>query len=435
MAEIDKLVINLAERPEGNRNFVICIDGTWNDPSMDFDTNVCRLHDALKGGDTEAQTLFYTAGVGSVDRKTHADRRLFRKTGGWFGWGAFGIRNQAYDYLVRNYHRGDRVFIFGFSRGAAVARMLAVMIAERGIPTKIRTKRYDGKWCKVRLGPKQADVDLRFLGIWDTVAAFGLPKPFFGIPFHKINLFRKLHIPDEVTTCVHLPSIDERRVVFTPVLIKTDPTDPLRREETWFTGMHTDVGGGERELAEDDENRSARKVFADVALRYMVQRAKENGLIVPAAFEQDIAGAAPARFDASAVPPVVSPQDLNRRQWDGASSHPQAARQIRCVTLDGRKLSRVRVHRSVLDWIQASANSAEEHAYAPLHLVRAKGFNGPRKLERLMKQVRPAEAPNEAKRRQDHREDRLKLAANLRSASPDNFIGLIREQHEIVEEI
>ncbi len=126
---------NLGQTGGEGRNLVLCVDGTWNDPSDIHEpgkdaTNVYKLAEAV---DTDAggQVVCYFSGVGSEDGW------LSKAFGGAFGWGAFQIRNEAYVTLVKNYRRDDRIFLFGFSRGAAIARMLANVIDKKGIPATI----------------------------------------------------------------------------------------------------------------------------------------------------------------------------------------------------------------------------------------------------------------------------------------------------------
>lgn len=166
---------------------------------------------------------------------------------------------------MRNYRPGDRIFIFGFSRGAAVARMLANLTHEEGIPESITITEDDkSRVVKYKNRGDQVKVDVEMLGVWDTVAAFGIPVNLLGIPFQRINLFRNFTISPNIKKAYHLVSVNENRDAFTPTLMNHDPD---RIEEVWFSGVHSDVGGGY------DKHR-----LADIALRFMMVRAKKHGL-------------------------------------------------------------------------------------------------------------------------------------------------------------
>lgn len=255
---------NLGQMREEPRNVVLAIDGTWNDPTDAQDegggtTNVLRLHDAISRDAN--QFVRYFPGVGNEEQ----NGRLGQLFGGAFGRGADQIRDEAYAVLVTNYRPGDRLFLFGFSRGAAIARMLANTIHEEGIPDRITiSKDDDGRITKYKARGGRRKIDIEMLGVWDTVAAFGIPVNLFGIPFQSINLFRDFTIAPNIHRAYHLLSVDENRDAFTPSLMNHEPD---RIEEIWFPGVHSDVGGGY------DKRR-----LADIGLAHMIDRATKHGL-------------------------------------------------------------------------------------------------------------------------------------------------------------
>ena len=256
---------NLDQISERPRNFIISIDGTWNDPS-DAEaegsgiTNVLRLHKAVSRDDSSNFTR-YIPGVGNEEEHGFFGRVL----GGALGWGAFRIRDEAYAVLVTNYRPGDRIFLFGFSRGAAIARMLGAMIDKEGIPEALTIEKDDdGRIADCNPKGERHPVEVEMLGVWDTVGAFGIPVDLFGIPFQRINLFRDLTVAPNVKKAYHLVAIDENRDAFVPSLMNRDPG---RIEEVWFPGVHSDVGGGY------DPRR-----LADTTLHYMMARAGEHGI-------------------------------------------------------------------------------------------------------------------------------------------------------------
>ncbi len=223
------------------RNLVVCIDGTGNHPDDATEpgsgtTNVVRLSEAL---DEEGQQIVeYFKGVGT------SGWTLIDAKGEISGFGARRLREKAYDHLSANYKEDDRIFIFGFSRGAAIARDLANQINDRGLGNS-------------------RDVPVDVLGLWDTVAAFGVPIDVLGLPTQSINIGKNLDIPSNVRHVYHLVSIDEQRAPFVPTLIEA----ASNVEEIWFPGAHADVGGG-------FENRR----LADTSLLFMIRRMQMHGL-------------------------------------------------------------------------------------------------------------------------------------------------------------
>jgi uncharacterized protein (DUF2235 family) len=206
-------------------------DGTWNEDEEDEgrDTNVARFCSAYGG-----PNKFYLTGVGT--RAGFVGKLL----GGVAGVGGRIRTLEARRELEKNFRRGDRTIdIVGFSRGAALALNFANEIDE-----------------------EMAGAPIRFLGLWDTVASFGLPG-------NDLNLAWHLTLPANVLKCYHAMALDERRGNFAPTRVKParagDATDG-RLEEVWFRGVHSDVGGG------------ASVGLSSIALCWMLRRALANGL-------------------------------------------------------------------------------------------------------------------------------------------------------------
>ena len=116
------------------RNLVLCCDGTSNRFTSDR-TNVLKLCYALVK-DADRQLVYYHPGIG-----TRAPVGIGTAIGGF--WGklgglAFGAGLQddiadAYVFLMNHYRPGDRVYLFGFSRGAYTARVIAGMLKLYGL--------------------------------------------------------------------------------------------------------------------------------------------------------------------------------------------------------------------------------------------------------------------------------------------------------------
>jgi len=259
------------------KNIVVCLDGTWNEPGTTeyghtAETNVLKLFKLLKGelrqgkrykqynsnqykelqdkaNDTRTpdvkQIAFYYHGVGNKMENSEIGQVF----GGAFGMGASAIVDRAYLDVAKVYRQGDRIFIFGFSRGAAIARLLAGVIGHRSIPTSIWTLRIFGRsfalWSSSeKIDDVQNPVKVEVLGCWDTVGAFGIAKNIFGIPFQQMNLLKDLTVALCVKRAYHMVALDETRDAFVPTLMEPDPTDQKRITEVWFSGSHANVGGG-----------------------------------------------------------------------------------------------------------------------------------------------------------------------------------------------
>lgn len=190
-------------------------DGTWNQdkPGTDRDTNVVWFAEAYGDG------ALYQKGVGT------RLGRLGKVIGGITGAGGRSRVRKARRKLEANFDRGDTTIdVVGFSRGAALALHFVNKIDRKGVETK------DGK-----VFPK-----VRFLGLWDAVAAFGAPD----VP---ANIGWDLGLPDCVEHCCHALALDERRHAFKPERLEermADTADDPVLHECWFRGVHSDVGGG-----------------------------------------------------------------------------------------------------------------------------------------------------------------------------------------------
>jgi uncharacterized protein (DUF2235 family) len=247
-----RYVINHAA-PAKHRNVIVLMDGTWNDESgkdgNDIVTNIVKFYRILQP-DSEHQISRYFRGVGNDED----NGVLGRLTQGAFGSGERNIREHAYATVCKEYQPGDRLFILGFSRGAATARMLASDLHKKGIPDAITietkshmnrsTRNIEQRFRRYASEGEQHPVNNIFLGVWDTVYAFGIPVKLLGIPFGKYNLFQDQFVSPNVDKAVHCVAVDETRDPFKPVLMNHDSE---RIHEVWFSGVHSDVGGGYKE--------------------------------------------------------------------------------------------------------------------------------------------------------------------------------------------
>ncbi len=213
---------------------IFCFDGTWNGRDDKVPTNIRKLHLACN---QPGQTSFYFAGPGNEDESTWLEEKL----GGMFGWGMDNIQDQAIKTLRSVKRPGDTIVVFGFSRGAAIARMFCSLVAVNGV--------------------NGHNPGVEFLGCFDTVAAF-LP---FG-PSQQ-GLFHDLHVHSSVQTVRHAVALDEDREAFRPNLM--NKRDGI--VEMWFKGVHSDIGGGFEDTG-----------LSDRALGWMIQECA--AMISPAFF-------------------------------------------------------------------------------------------------------------------------------------------------------
>jgi uncharacterized protein (DUF2235 family) len=294
-------------RPLG-KNIIVCSDGTGNTFGKNV-SNVTRLVKLL--AHHKEQVVVYDQGIGTSARRLKAvedyrksvsgqdalqilegPRQWWFKPAGWptivlgllGGWGLKANVRQMYCRLSTLYEGpDDKVFLFGFSRGAFTVRALAGLIYRCGLPGKTATdmeERFDKAW-KLYKPPhkRQDDVAIRafmsngqrecpihFLGLWDTVKSYGGLIP--------VMLPHLRHNPT-VHIVRHALALDERRSWFdattwglldldsTKERIKPEDFDRQDIAEVWFRGCHSDIGGGDVEA-----------VTGMIALRWMLGEAQ-----------------------------------------------------------------------------------------------------------------------------------------------------------------
>ncbi|KAG0694905.1 hypothetical protein DFH29DRAFT_1005935 [Suillus ampliporus] len=294
---------------ERGRNLVVCIDGTSNKYG-DKNTNIVELYSGIVKNNE--QLTYYNSGVGTYAKPdalahTHLMEQVSSVFDLAFAHNISRTIMHAYRWLSDKYHDGDKIFLFGFSRGAYQVRALAGMINEVGlilpgnkeqIPygfqlySAINSGRSEDS--KLAKGFKETfsrkHVVTHFIGVWDTVSSVGI---------------RKAKNLPSTNTCDHVCyfrqalALDERRVKFLPEYVyggmsersnwledepppppKDGPPPPLKDEdaihikEVWFPGSHSDIGGGSREKTGDPLN------FGDMPLLWMREEALKAGLLL-----------------------------------------------------------------------------------------------------------------------------------------------------------
>ncbi|WP_028866218.1 DUF2235 domain-containing protein [Psychromonas aquimarina] len=265
------------------RNLIVCCDGTWNDPNNEDDnvpapTNVRKLFEAVDLKTSSPKQLSrYQAGVGTgglVDKVM----------GGIVGYGLSEDIRDCYQWLSDKYQAGDRIFLFGFSRGAFTARSLAGLIGKYGLidfslhqkdsrnqivqqvyrDAYRNDKALDGN---VHFHENSKQID--FIGVWDTVGALGVPddKALLNIfDNSKKYQFHDVTLGDHIINARHALALNEKRGSFTPTLWSTQRNDDTLKQ-IWFPGVHSDVGGGYKEQG-----------LSDGALKWMIDEACSENL-------------------------------------------------------------------------------------------------------------------------------------------------------------
>jgi hypothetical protein len=287
------------------KNIVVLSDGTGQEGGRGHDTNVYKLMRMLEDR-TERQIVFYDQGIGTDQHAV---------TGSVAGAGFSENILQCYQFIYDNYNADDKLFLLGFSRGAATVRSLASFIHFFGILPKSRPELIKQAYDIYKIGHLNDDdgdmthtiygmgdlnlktqaenilrrkplneqanefvhahpnqwASIEFLGVWDTVPALGLPAAVINklvnyMPGWK-HRFHDFTLHPSVRNAYHALSIDDDRAWFLPT-IWDSCSDPRQKvEQVWFSGSHTDVGGGFDEAG-----------LSDITLEWMVQKAVAHGI-------------------------------------------------------------------------------------------------------------------------------------------------------------
>lgn len=279
-----------------HKNIILLADGTGNGAASPFKTNVWRLYQTVDikpptDPNKSRQIVYYDNGVGTENFRPLA------ALGGALGIGVWTNVRDIYTFVCRNYQDGDQIYGFGFSRGAFTIRLVMGMIGKCGIIKAkserdlldcvqmayeayrrdylMRASRRRGMiyhWVlrfpnyqdKARsridlraIGCEQEFPDIRFLGVWDTVDAYGMPideMKYVIDDWIWPMSFADRDPSKRIQTIRHALSLDDERPTFRPVLWNEVIKNPVTNVETtlgtdqiqqvWFAGVHANVGGG-----------------------------------------------------------------------------------------------------------------------------------------------------------------------------------------------
>ena len=268
--------------PGGARNLIFVSDGTLTSLAEGEQSNAGLLWKMLREvGPRAGQLADYDPGV--------QGKGWFRR---WFnaatGNGLSVSVCQGYSFLTSRYRPGDRIMLFGYSRGAYAVRSLAGLIDSVGLvcaehATERRIRRayrfYEtGLDSNARLAFSarfcHENPAIEFLGVWDTVKALGLPFPVLSRLAPMATEFHNHRLGRNVLNAMQALAIDEDRTAFRPVLWQHKADRKGRLEQVWFAGSHGDVGG---QIA----GYPAARGLSNVTLGWMLERAEACGLMLP----------------------------------------------------------------------------------------------------------------------------------------------------------
>jgi len=270
---------NFATGNKAGKNIVVLLDGIARDGGVALNTNVGKLFGMVE--DSEKQIAFYDLGL-----ETAWARKISNFV---FGTGMAYNTLECYQFILENYEAGDQVFLFGFGRGAATARSLSSFIDLFGILPKYtrpdlikRAYKIYGIPDDAKRARKAAEFlrlnytmycRIKFLGVWETVSALGIPIKLIDVFVGRVPSFRyrfhDLRLSNVVEHGRQALAIDDERLTFHPVFWDTELHEGQTVKQVWFCGMHTDVGG--RYFEQD---------LSDIPLIWMLTEAKEYGLLI-----------------------------------------------------------------------------------------------------------------------------------------------------------
>ncbi|MBN8973922.1 MAG: DUF2235 domain-containing protein [Rhizobiales bacterium] len=306
------------------KNIVVCCDGTGNEIGENI-SNVLKLYRVLrKTGKTQPhQVAFYDPGVGTLARPdpwTKLKQDAITVLGLATGYGLDDNVLAAYEFLINQYEEGDKIYLFGFSRGAYTVRVLAGLIHRIGLlsPQQINlagaaltaykqvgsmsdpgvspTDTSNGFGDSGQPTPLTKDdrasqfarivsarwPTIEFVGVWDTVASVIVPRPdrFYVFSLQtlantrnnpSVRVFRQAIAIDERRRMFRLDPWDEPQTFMHNRFSATNNAEPQDALQVWFSGVHADIGGG---YSEEESG------LSKFPLIWMIDEAVKHGLAV-----------------------------------------------------------------------------------------------------------------------------------------------------------
>jgi uncharacterized protein (DUF2235 family) len=267
------------------KRIIVCCDGTWNRPDQVHGGQVCasnvtKIARCVAPVDSHGapQLVFYDKGVGTG--------RFDRLLGGAFGWGISQKILDAYQFLIINYESGDELFFLGFSRGAYSVRSTFGLIRNSGLLKPEFAHKIPDAYALYRRRDNASHPDAveselfrrtysrepraKFIGVWDTVGALGLPVGGLLQFINKRWSFHDMTLSSWVDNAFQALAIDEHRKPFRPsVWDQSVHAAAQVLEQVWFAGVHSNVGGSYPQSG-----------LSDVTLLWMIEKAEACGLAI-----------------------------------------------------------------------------------------------------------------------------------------------------------
>ncbi len=276
------------------RNIMILCDGTGNEIEENH-SNVLKLYRCLRK--SAQQVVFYDPGIGTISQPDNWSQ-IRSKAKGVFGLatGQGLDKNvlEAYKFLMDHYRKGDNVFLFGFSRGAYTARVLAGFIHMVGLLKPEQKNLCDYAFVGYKAASAKNNLDIgwqfqrvlstespviRFLGVWDTVNSVLVPRrdrmyvpSLQQLPYTlqnpSVEVFRHAMAIDERRRMFRVSHWDEPQDFVANRFDKNAQPTPQDIKQVWFSGVHSDVGGGYPEV---------KSALAKFPLYWMIREAESAG--------------------------------------------------------------------------------------------------------------------------------------------------------------
>ena len=285
---VDRIPPGNGATGDGPRNLVFISDGTLSTLRRGAESNAGLLYrQLLEVGPRPNQQFKYDPGVQGI-----GPRKWFNAVTG------MGINIsicQGYSFLASRYQPGDRIYLFGYSRGAYAARSLAGMISsvglvrqdnatQRNVRRAFRLYENNGATEQSRARGEfvarhcHDHVPIEMVGVWDTVKTLGLPYPVISRLAQMATEFHDHALSHHIAHGYHALAIDEDRTAFAPILWQRSRYWEGRLEQVWFPGAHADIGG-------DIGNRTEARPQTNISLNWMLHRAVRHGLSLPENWE------------------------------------------------------------------------------------------------------------------------------------------------------
>ncbi|EAQ01903.1 hypothetical protein OB2597_00760 [Pseudooceanicola batsensis HTCC2597] len=271
---------NVPSVRRGPVTHVVILDGTMSSLEDGEESNAGLIYRLLSEQSGPELSVYYEGGIQWTSwRNTHEVL---------MGRGINRQIRRAYGYLASRYRPGDRIFFFGYSRGAYAVRSLAGILdrvglvraecaTERNVQLAYRHYQAGGQSPAAHAFARDnchEDAVVEMIGAFDTVKSLGLRLPMLWKLTEPRHAFHNHALSHCVKSGFHALALEETRAVYAPVMWKSDPDWSGRLEQVWFAGTHGDVGG---QIGGFDEARP----LSNLPLTWMLLQAELHGMPLP----------------------------------------------------------------------------------------------------------------------------------------------------------